>query len=97
MKYKIWFQILGLKFIVIIINSCKKHEVPAVTTSAIANVTGTSATCEGTVTDEGTEPVLERGVCWSTGEPSILDEKTIDGIGPGNFISNISDLNPSTN
>lgn len=80
----------------LIVNSCKKKEVPTVTTSGIDNITATTAISGGRVTNEGSAKVIERGVCWSTGEPSILDSKTSDGIGAGSFTSNISDLNPAT-
>jgi hypothetical protein len=96
MRRAVVFQLIGLVLISIILYSCKKDEVPTVTTSAVSGITGTTATSGGTVTDEGTEPVLERGVCWSTGEPSVLDSKTVDGAGTGIFTSNISNLNPAT-
>jgi uncharacterized protein (TIGR02145 family) len=67
------------------------------TTSAITNITGTSALCGGTITSEGTSTVIDRGVCWSTGtSPTIADNKTKDGAGAGTFISNISGLNITT-
>jgi lysophospholipase L1-like esterase len=68
-----------------------------VKTSAITNVTGTTATCGGTITNEGSSVVLNRGVCWSTTlSPTIDNNKTTDGAGAGSFISNISDLNHAT-
>jgi len=96
MKKSVILYSLCLVILVIILHSCKKQEVPTVTTSAITNITGTAASSGGTVIDEGTEMVLERGVCWSTGEPSILDSKTTDGMGTGSFASNLSNLNPAT-
>lgn len=93
---KVHYQIIGLLIILIIAYSCKKHEVPTVTTSTITEITGTTAISGGTVLDEGTGPVVERGVCWSTGEPSILDNRTSNGTGTGSFKSDISDLNPAT-
>jgi hypothetical protein len=76
-----------------LIASCKKQEIPTVTTSAITDITGTTATCGGTITDEGTGTVIERGVCYSKGiTPTIADCKTTNGTGAGTFTSNISDL-----
>jgi lysophospholipase L1-like esterase len=89
----------GLVFLIItaILHSCKKEEVPIVKTSAITDITGTTATCGGTITNEGSGAVLIRGVCWSTTPaPTIENNKTSDGAGAGSFISNISDLNHAT-
>ena len=82
----------------LIIFSCKKDEkVPALTTSAVINILGTSATAGGTITNEGTATVLSRGVCWSTGTtPTIADNKTLDGAGAGSFTSSITGLNGAT-
>lgn len=59
---------------------CENEEVPAITTSAISNITATSATSGGNITSEGSSTVVNRGVCWSTGTtPTIADKKTTDG------------------
>jgi hypothetical protein len=82
---------------VLIINFCKKEEVPVLTTSAITNIINNSATSGGTITSEGIGTVIARGVCWSTNiKPTITDNKTSDGAGTGTFISNITGLNGST-
>jgi uncharacterized protein (TIGR02145 family) len=79
--------------VTISIHSCKKQEVPILTTSEIINITATSATCGGTITDEGSGTITARGVCWSTeGEPTIADNTTINGSGIGSFISTILSL-----
>lgn len=78
-------------------NSCKKNEVPELLTSEVTGITGTAATCGGTITDEGSGPVLSRGVCWSTEAlPIIEDSKTIEGEETASFSSNISGLNGAT-
>lgn len=72
---------------------CENEEVPAITTSAISNITATSATSGGNITSEGSSTVVNRGVCWSTGTtPTIADKKTTDGAGAGSFTSNITGL-----
>ena len=70
---------------------------PTVTTNSVSNITFESATCGGNVTDGGGANVTARGVCWSTSQnPSINDNKTIDGNGIGGYVSNITGLNKST-
>ena len=91
------YQISGvilLSLLIFLTRSCKKDEVPALTTSAVTNITGTSATSGGIITSEGSGSVIARGVCWSTGNaPTIADSKTTDGTGGGSFQSSMSGLN----
>lgn len=70
---------------------------PTVSTAAIYDITTTSATCGGNVTDDGGEDVTARGVCWSTTPtPTTADSHTTDGSGTGEFTSTISNLTPAT-
>jgi len=98
MKKSVILYSLGLAIILIIFHSCEiGKEIPTLTTSEVTNITGTTATCGGTLISEGSSTVIARGVCWSTGTtPSIGDSKTTDGAGAGTFISNISDLTANT-
>ena len=70
-----------------------KKEVPRLITSEITNITSISAKCGGIITDDGSREVTARGVCWSTGHPTVADKITIDGSGSGSFTSIISGLN----
>ena len=88
---KVILLILAIYFV----HSCKKGKetIPTVTTSDVTNITGTTASCGGTIISEGTGTVTSRGVCWSTVHPTVADNKTTDGSGVGSFTSNISGLN----
>jgi pectin methylesterase-like acyl-CoA thioesterase len=67
--------------------------VPVVTTSTISGVATTSASCGGTVSDNGGADVTARGVCWSTSlNPKITDSYTTDGTGTGSFTSSLTGL-----
>jgi uncharacterized protein (TIGR02145 family) len=67
------------------------------TTSGHSNITQRSVVSGGNITSDGGSPVIERGTCWSiTPNPTISDNKTIDGSGTGVFTSNITGLSPST-
>jgi|GEM_PF-2236667 len=71
--------------------------VPTVTTAAITNITGNSATSGGNVTSDGGLPVTQRGVCWSTSpNPTIANQTTSNGSGTGIYSSTISNLNHNT-
>ena len=71
----------------------KMSTLPIVSTSTISNVSGTSVTVGGNVSDDGGANVTERGVVYSTSkEPTILDNKLTSGIGIGSFSCNLSNL-----
>ena len=66
---------------------------PTVTTNSVSDITETSAVCGGNVTSDGGSPVTARGVCWSVSpNPTVNDNKTVDGTGKGIFTSNIVGL-----
>jgi uncharacterized protein (TIGR02145 family) len=71
--------------------------IPTVNTTIPSNITDTSAICGGEVLSEGVATVTARGVCWSTHEnPTLLDNYTNDGSGPGIFASSLTGLSPGT-
>ena len=66
---------------------------PAIITSSVNSITPTSAICGGSVVTDGGSPILARGVCWSaTPNPTTSNSLTIDGVGSGDFVSNITGL-----
>ena len=66
---------------------------PTVTTASITNITQSTATSGGNVTNDGGATVTEKGVCWSTSQiPTIANTHTSDGTGTGSFISNVTGL-----
>jgi len=89
------FRISGVVLLLFLIHSCKKEKPtpPIVTTTAVAEISYTTATSGGDVTNEGGAPVIARGICWNTATgPSISNSKTTDGAGTGSFTSNLSGL-----
>lgn len=70
---------------------------PTVAYVGNTGLTSSSVTFYGNVVDDGGLDVTTRGICWSTSiNPTILDSKTTDGSGVGNFSSYMSGLNPAT-
>ena len=71
---------------------------PLLTTNAASNISSTSATLGGDITDAGMPAYTERGVCYSiTPNPTTDNNKTeIAGIGTGVFSIVISDLTANT-
>ena len=70
---------------------------PTVVTSEVTDITAMTAICSGTVVAEGTSPVTERGICWSTEpNPTIEGTHANSGAGIGSYSMEIIDLNPDT-
>ncbi len=73
------------------------QEVPTVITNDVTNITPTTAICSGNVTSDGGSSVTARGICWNTSEnPTTSNSKTINGIGLGNYTTNIDGLSLDT-
>ncbi|MBO6056784.1 MAG: hypothetical protein J6P64_00985 [Bacteroidales bacterium] len=65
-----------------------------ISTKAVTDITENSAQCGGNVTNSGGMGITARGVCWSIEHnPTISDAHTIDGIGIGEYESEITGLN----
>ncbi len=77
---------------------CLKGEaIPTVSTSSVSNISQTTATSGGNITQNGGAPVTARGVCWGTSpNPSIANSHTTDGTGSGSFVSSLAGLTPVT-
>lgn len=68
-----------------------------VVTTDVTNVTATSASSGGEVTDDGGFSITARGVCWSTNQnPTTSDAHTSDGTGTGSYTSSLTSLSYNT-
>ena len=69
---------------------------PTVSTTAASNITSSTATSGGNITNDFGYTITARGVCWSTSQnPTTADSKTTESGTTGIFTSNISGLNRS--
>ena len=73
---------------------------PSVTTSTVTDISWTTATTGGNVTDDGNDVVLERGVCWGTSHNpdtgSDFSHLAASSAGTGSFTCSLTGLNPDT-
>jgi uncharacterized protein (TIGR02145 family) len=71
--------------------------IPSLSTSAVSEVTISSAKSGGYNISNGGEEILQKGVCWSTAHnPTISDGYTTNGSGNDSFVSLITGLSPGT-
>jgi uncharacterized protein (TIGR02145 family) len=76
---------------------CLRDVIPSVSTTTVSNVTATSATTGGDVTQDGGAPVTARGVAYGTSSgPTTSGTITNDGTGTGVYTSTLAGLTPST-
>ena len=71
--------------------------VPVTDISDITEFTDSTANVDGSVLRDRGTTVTERGMCWSADEnPTLDDNKTVDGMGRGSFKSSLTGLTPNT-
>ena len=94
--------ILSLLFLFLFL-SCSKDDngtsivLPTITTTPISAISFTTAISGGNITNDGGASITARGICWNTTQnPTTANNKTMDGNGTGNFISNITGLSENT-
>lgn len=96
--------IMGLALVFVV--SCDKDDdnnggnnagIPVLTTTAVTEITPTTAISGGNITSDGGATLTDSGLCWSTDQnPTINDNKTSNGNGSGSFISNLEGLTANT-
>jgi uncharacterized protein (TIGR02145 family) len=87
----------GIFLVVLLINSCKKDELPTLSTQDVTEVTYTTANSGGIVTDDGGSSIVARGLCLNTtGSPTMTDILVKSGSGSGPFKKSITKLTPGT-
>lgn len=95
--------------IILMLFSCKKDEssssstggsnsgLATITTTAISNITSTSAEIGGNITSQGNSTIIERGVCWGlSAYPTIAGTHITDSGGTGAFTINLTGLQANT-
>ncbi len=74
-----------------------KPVLPSITTTPVTSISLVAAKSGGNITSDGGATILARGVCWSLDTvPVIWDSRTMDGAGPGPFLSDLAGLTSGT-
>ena len=105
MKKKIYL-LGGLLLTIIITFSCSSENtpstentttIPIISTLTVTKSGITTASSGGNISSDGGKSITSRGIVWNTTQnPTIVNSKTIDGIGIGNFNSVITGLLSNT-
>ena len=78
-------------------NKKKSSQLPTVTSTSVSDITSSGAKSGGNVTNDGGSTVSSKGICWGTSpNPTITDNKTIEGSSTGSFVSTITGLQANT-
>lgn len=73
------------------------QDLPKVNTLQVTAASSAAMNAQGMVLNEGSSAVTQRGFCWSLQPmPSIADNISIIGSGPGNFSGSIGPMTAST-
>jgi CubicO group peptidase (beta-lactamase class C family) len=105
MKSRKVFGLFSIILLLIATVSCSKDSnsggsetfLATLTTSTASSITNSTAISGGTISSDGGATVNQRGVCWSINHnPTIADNKTLDGTGVGTYSSTLTNLTPNT-
>ena len=80
-------------------NEGVQEEVPTLTTTTVTNITQTTASSGGAITNDGDADITAKGVVWSTSTSPTLDASdgvTNDGTGIAEFNSDLTGLTAGT-
>jgi len=80
-----------------VINFTTKNGSIVISTSEVTEITDTSATCEGIISDDGGLEIIERGICWNKdGQPTIDDSTSISNEITNFYSCDLRNLNYGT-
>jgi uncharacterized protein (TIGR02145 family) len=66
---------------------------PTISTTEASQITLTTASCGGYITNDGGAAITARGLCWSTSpNPTLSDSVTTEGTSIGSFVSELNGL-----
>ena len=72
------------------------NPIAELSTNSVTNITTTSAICGGKISSDYGTLITSRGICWNTSSnPTINDNKTINGMDVGAFCDTLTKLLPN--
>lgn len=96
-KYSLFLMLFSILTSVLVTNCKKDPSPPTVVTSAVSEVTVSTATAGGTVTDDGGDGVTDKGVAYgTTSDPSLEGSFVSAGSGSSDFSVTLENLAEGT-
>jgi hypothetical protein len=80
----------------ILLSSCKKEELPIITTGNISSITQTSAICKGYVFSKGSCGIVSKGICLGTSDEPTIYNNIITVDSSTTFTIKLTDLTINT-
>ena len=104
MKKQVLYSLLWISFLFAFAKCTKDGEPPqgasnqiVINTRLMSLITSDSAQSGGDILEDGGDLITERGVCWNTAQlPTVSNNKSINGTGGSEYISQLFNLNPNT-
>ena len=88
-------KFLKMSFLLLFLYSCGGNQPastsPVIVTNVTSDITYTTATSGGEITDDGGEPISDRGICWSTNPNPTISDNVLSAT-TDIFVSNIAGL-----
>jgi uncharacterized protein (TIGR02145 family) len=96
MKVRIIIFLQGV-LLFILIESCRKDEVPVVTTKDVTETGVNIYVCGGNIVTGGSSSVIKKGVCWDVNpSPDISDKTSYSSDASDNFVCYVNGLSAGT-
>jgi hypothetical protein len=111
-KNSIWiYSLIIMGFAFILTSSCKKKDdnssnntntttsqTPTLTTNPVTSIGANAALSGGTITSQGADSIIGKGLCWSTSPNPLYNSPTgaYNGSGSANFTNTITGLTHNT-
>ena len=88
---------LGTSYGALLTFTTRALTAPVLSTLVVSNITDTTATSGGEITDDGGTPILSRGACWSAApDPTTGSACVSEGVGAGSYLVLLTGLPSGT-
>ncbi len=88
---------LGTSYGALLTFTTRALTAPVLSTLAVSNITDSTATSGGEITDDGGTPILSRGACWSAApDPTTGSACVSEGVGAGSYLVLLTGLPSGT-
>ena len=70
---------------------------PVLKTMSVSEISQNNAKCSSSIVTSGTDPIIAKGICWSTFSlPTVKNDTTLDGSGSADFVNELKYLSAAS-